>query len=303
MMSVAIELLVSRWLEIVNPPGVNWGKFASDGGVRGLGYMQEMLAAVASLDDVVGALDIEDRFRTLRASEGAGSLAELGNALALAAPGAADASDRGLSDVTLGQALTMSGDALKDAVATMAAYAANGAQLHFDGVMFDALNSEFATDEEVMDHADSVVRSCRSFRSLFDSGALNEIRRQDPDASVAGLGFAALAIPVWMLVVAGTFLILGLAYLFWSTHRSSVLQDKVVAWCDQLIVRDPGAATACIKSLQNMQNDTLASLTDPIQQVVKWLGIGLCVYVGILAMPGLVKAGAEIMRSRKGAPA
>lgn len=292
MISSAVEELVLRWRDIIAPPGLDWASL--EGGVEGTAYLQALLQEVSVIYDVVGKLDIEAQYRTLRVEQARASLDELIGALNQASLPALEAIKNDVWDLSVNDALQMSKEGLKNAMATMAAYAANGAQLHFDGVMYQGIVMGRITPAEVQEHANLIARMAQTLSRLEREGALDEIRRQ---TAMAGLG--AIVIPAWMLIVAGVFLVMGIAYLVWSTHRASVLQDQVVSWCDNLIKNDPENAGQCIDAVRAMQNDSLNNLFAPIQSVVKWLGVGLLVYVAALAAPALIKGVAQVARSTK----
>ena len=292
-MNPAVVELALAWEAQAAPQGLPWQSLPE--GVVGQGYLDAMIREMSAFFDVIGRIDVEARYRTVRAAEGRTSIAELTRALEAVAGDALNAIRENVWELSPNDALEISREAMKDALATIAGYAANGAYLHLDGAMYQGLMEGRFTTEEVRQHADDVTKIMQTFVKLDRDGAFDEIRRQEP---TAGLGIA-FAIPVWMLVVAGVVLILGVAYLVWSTTRAAKLQDKVVAWCDQLIAQDPANAGACIDSLQEMQNDSLSQLFKPAQDVVKWLGIGLLAYVALLAAPSVMKGAVGLVRSRK----
>lgn len=296
-MSDIIEMLAAKWQAIANPAGVDWPRYAADGGVLGTAYLEELMSAVGAtpatgLYDVVGGLDIEQRYRELRASDARAALTGLTVALKEQGAEMLEAANAGIFELPFQQALKMSRETMKDAIATMAAYTANGISLHLDGVIRDGLALGEISEAEAMEHADTVVRNCRTFTQMFEDGVFDEIER--PPA-VSGLG--VFVIPAWMVVVGFVVLALGLGYLAWSTYRASVLQDRIVAWCEKLIATDEKNAENCIKSLNSMQSDALANLFGPVNDVVKWLGIGLVVYVAILAAPTAIRGLVEAKRS------
>jgi len=293
-MNPAVVELALAWEAQAAPRGLPWASLPE--GVMGSQYLDVMIQEMSAFFDVIGRIDVEARYRTVRAQEGRTSLADLSSALQGVAGDALNAMSDNIWELSPNEALQISREAMKDALATVAGYAVNGAYLHLDGVMYQGLTEGRFTTTEVQAHADDVTKVMQTFVRLDGDGAFDEIRRQEP---TAGLGVAPLAIPVWMLVVAGVVLILGVAYLIWSTTRAAKLQDKVVAWCDQLIAADPANAGACIESLQEMQNDSLSQLFKPAQDVVKWLGIGLLAYVALLAAPSVIKGAVGLVRSRK----
>jgi len=295
-MDPAVVALAEASVETHAPAGLNWSR-APDG-VMGTAYLDLMMREFSAFLDVVGKLDIEERYREIRASEGRAALNELSSALNKVATDTLDAVGESVWELAPGKALAVSKEGLKNAVATVAGYAANGLYLHLDGVMFQGLNEGVLTSPEVKEHADQVTRIFQSFVSLDSSGAFNEIYRQEAQA---GLGIAPLAIPAWMLVVAGVVLVLGLAYLVWSTYRASTLQDKVVAWCDKLIADNPSNAGRCMDSLENMQNAGLDRLFSPLSSVIKWAGVGLLLYIAVLAAPPLLRGIGEFSGRRRSA--
>jgi len=104
-MDPALIALAEAYAANAAPKGVDWSK-APDG-VMGTAYLDVMLKEFGAFLDVVAELDIEQRYRDIRAAEGRVALSELTSALSKVSTDTLDAVEQSIWELAPG--LTPSG--------------------------------------------------------------------------------------------------------------------------------------------------------------------------------------------------
>jgi hypothetical protein len=294
-----VDILSDEYAALMDPPGIDWSKYDESGrelvgtgpdGYR-FSYLDEMMAAGSGFLDVLRTLGVTERYRALRDKEGREALTELFQAVQKSGDSVWQALKNGEFFLAADQALAMSGDQFANAVATMGAYAMNGAYLHYDGVLADLVSYGRMSTDEMREHADAVVRIFRTFPEVDRSGGFDALREP---RGASGIGFDpvtlfGVAVPAWLIAVLGVAAVLGLVFLLHQVFVASRVQDRAMTLCEKLAETDPDAAVACVKAATDMPNAGLAKLFEPITTVAWLAGVGLVVYIGALSLPHLVR--------------
>jgi len=290
-----IDQLAGIYDGIAGPRGISWDGLMSKGhGIEENGYdpayMDTMLQDGAKFFAVLGTLSqtFRDTYRNIEAKDARHAITQLMALVNQTGADVWDATKRGEWDVAVHfpQSLAI------DALATLAATAANGAYLHYDGVMEQAMRGGKVTGDEVMAHADSVVKAFRAFVDLDKNGHLDQFKTNPPATS--GMGGPELpAAAFYALAALGVVLVLGLCYLFYVWQIGSPITNKVIEYCDKLTeTGTPDDQRACIQALQSMEqngNSNLLNFMDGIlQPIVVVAAVGLAIYAGSVFLPILL---------------
>jgi hypothetical protein len=293
------EELSSMYDEMFGPPGIPWAGLTANGhgidvdGYDGA-YMEYMLKAGADFFAVIGKLNdtFLDKYKTLRADEGRTAITRISAVIEQAGADVWQAVKEGNWFATLAVPRTTTIDAL----ATIAAASANGAYLHYDGVMESAVRAGKLKPEEVMQHAQSVTKVFQTFVDLEKNGHLEDFKKNPP---VSGLGVAPLVI--WAIAVLGVAVVLGICYLVNVFMVAAPAQQKAIAWCDQLAKSgNKDDIMTCVNAAENMQkngNENLASVfKGALTPIVVVLAVGTALYMA----PYVLKGFAGLRTARAG---
>lgn len=289
-----IDQLATIYDQIAGPRGIAWdGLIAKGHGITENGYdptyMDTMLQDGGAFFGVLGGLSqrFRDTYRNIEAADARKAITQLMALVNQTGADIWDATKRGEWDaaVHFPQSLAI------DALATLAATAANGAYLHYDGVMEQAMRAGKVTPDEVMAHADSVVRAFRTFVDLNKNGHLDQFKENPPVAGIGGPEIPAAA--VYALAALGVVLVLGLCYLFYVWQIGSPITDKVIEYCDKLSKSGTqDDLRTCVQALQSMEQNGNSNLLNFMGDALKPVGIvlavGAVVYLGSLLLPGLL---------------
>jgi hypothetical protein len=291
---IFIDQLAGMYDQIAGPRGIPWdGLIAKGHGITENGYdpayMDIMLQDGAKFFGVVGGLSQEfrDTYRTIEAKDARHAMTQLMALVNQTGADIWDATKRGEWDAAVNFPRSLAVDAL----ATLAATAANGAYLHYDGVMEQAMLAGKITPEEVMAHADSVVRAFRTFVDLGRDGHLDQFKTQPATAGLRGPELPAAAI--YALAALGIVLVLGLCYLFYVWQIGSPITNKVIEYCDKLVkTGTPDDQRTCVQALQSMDakgnSNLLNFMGGMLSPLVTVAAVGLAVYIGSLVLPGIL---------------
>jgi len=286
------DQLASMYTDLASPPGIPWAGLVSQGhGISDNGYdpayMDVMLAEGAKFFGVIGQMSQEFRtkYSTIEASQARASMTQL---MALIDQTGADvwqATKKGDWSAAVNFPRSVSVDAL----ATLAASAANGAYLHYDGVMEAAMRAGKITPDEVMAHANSVVQTFQTFQDLNTNKHLDDFKQEPP---IAGMGNPVL-LAGWALAALGIVLVLGICYLVYVFKIASPIEQKVIEYCDKVSkTGTPADTQACVQALTSMQKDGNAGLLGfmgtILQPVVIVAAIGVAIWIGSMLLPGLL---------------
>jgi hypothetical protein len=267
--------------ELAGPPGIPWSGLVADGhGITENGYdpayMDTMLKASSDFFGVIGSLseDFIDKYRNLRADEGRASVTRLMAIIDQMGADVWQAVKAGdwTAFVALPRTTTV------DALSTIGAAAANGAYLHFDGVMESAMRAGKVTPEDVMQHATSVTKVFQTFADLDKNGHLAQFKKNAP---VAGLGLAPAIIAA--IAAVGVVLVIGVCYLFYVVKLAAPAQQKALEWCDK-VAKDGTKedAMACVNAAVNMEkagNQNLANVFGTaLAPIVTVVAVGAAFY-------------------------
>jgi hypothetical protein len=286
-----IEKLAGMYDDLVGPPGIPWdgliakGHGIDDNGFDGA-YQDLMLQEGAKFLGVLGKLSQEfrDKYRTIQAGDARHAMTQL---MALINQTGADvwqATKAGDWEASVHFPRSLAVDAL----ATLAASSMNGAYLHYDGVMENAMRAGKVTPDDVMAHANSLMQTWQTFVDLEKNGHLDQFKTT-PAAPAAGVG----ALPVlagWALAALGIVLVLGICYLVYVWQIGSPITDKVIAYCDKLsktgTADDMRNCIAAMQSIQKGGNPDLLGFMGSLLQPLAWVAaIGLGLYVASLVVP------------------
>jgi len=280
-----LEALAAEYDSLAGPPGIPWSGLIADGhGIEENGYdpayLDYMLRASTEFFTVLGQLtpEFRDKYRSLRADEGRASTARL---LAIIDQMGADvwqAVKNGDWDafVKLPKTTTL------DAFSTVAAAAANGAFLHFDGVMEAAMRAGKLTGGEVMQHATSVTKIFQTFVDLNKSGHLSDLK---PGVPTSGLGFEpTTTMIVAAIITIGVVVLMGFCYTMYVIKLAAPAQDKALAWCDKVSKEGTKEdAMACVNAAASMEksgNLELASVFGTaLSPIIAVIAIGAAFYM------------------------
>jgi len=300
-----MSALASMYDDLTGPPGIPWDSLIAKGhGITDNGYdgeyMQFMLAAGTKFFAVLGTMSQEfrDRYRTIEAKDARYAMAQLMALVNETGGQIWTATKNGEWDAAVHFPRSLAVDALS----TLAATAANGAYLHYDGVMEQALLSGKVTPDAVMAHADSLVRTFETFVDLDKGGHLDQFKTTPP-APTSGLGGPeAPLLAGWALAALGIVLMLGICFLFYTWQITSPTTDKVIEYCDKLSkTGTPDDQRACVQAMQNIQkngNSDLLGFMGKLLEPLAWVAaIGLGLYVASIVVPPM------LMARRHGAPA
>ena len=292
---IFIDQLAGMYEEIAGPRGIPWdGLVAKGHGIEENGYdgtyMDTMLQDGTKFFAVLGTLSqtFRDTYRNIEAKDARHAITQLMALVNQTGADIWDATKRGdwTAAVHFPQSLAV------DALATLAATAANGAYLHYDGVMEQAMRSGKVTADDVMAHADSVVKAFRTFVDLDKNGHLDQFKKNPPATS--GMGGPELpAAAIYALAALGVVLVLGLCYLFYVWQIGSPITNKVIEYCDKLTkTGTPDDQRACVQALQSMEQNGNSNLLNfmggILSPIVTVAAIGLAVYIGSLVLPGIL---------------
>lgn len=284
----AVERLGQQFADWAGLTGLPWDQYDEQGALLAdprFTYKDRLLELEKPFFDVVASLVIKEEYRDLRAAQGRAAITTLYNRLSAVSGNVWSALKNGAPILAYEEGVKIDKVMYKASLATIAAYAADGADLHYDGIMDDAVHLGKITPEDRERHADTVAQIFQAFVLLDEEGAFEDMKSSRP---VAGVGVAPLAAG-WVIVLVVA--ILGLCYLVWAVFIASKTQDKVVEWCDKLIEQGgTEQAQYCVESLQNMQNESLAQLFTPLNKVAVVAGIGLVAYLGVMMMPSVVQS-------------
>lgn len=279
-----IEKLYEYYDELMGPPGIPWPKLVADGhgiDVNGYdpAYMDYMLTAGTDFFRVIGTLSAEfiDKYKTLRSDEGRASMTTLTAVVEQAGNDVWQQIKQGNWDAVavLPRTTTV------DAMATIAASAANGAYLHYDGVMEAALRAGKITSDELVAHASSVTKIFQTFSDLDKTNHLGTLREQPP---VATSGPEMPLLAGWALATLGIVLFIAVCYLitvFWVTAPA---QKKALEWCQKVVDQGTKEDTmACASAAQSMQQHANADMMDffksAVTPIVAVLAVGAAFYM------------------------
>lgn len=289
-----IDQLAGMYDEIAGPRGIPWdGLIAKGHGIEENGYdgtyMDTMLQDGAKFFAVLGTMNqtFRDTYRGIEAKDARYAITQLMALVNQTGADIWDATKRG--DWTV--AVHFPQSLAVDALATLAATAANGSYLHYDGVMEQAMLAGKVSPDEVMAHADSVVKAFRTFIDLDKNGHLDQFKSQPATAGLQGPELPAAAI--YALAALGVMLVLGACYLFYVWQIGSKITNKVIEYCDKLTKSGtPDDQRACIQALQSMEQNGNSNLLNfmggILQPIVTVAAIGLAVYIGSLVLPGIL---------------
>ena len=290
-----IEKLAGFFADLAGPPGIPWsGLIAKGHGIEENGYdpayMDLMLAESTKFFGVIGSLsqDFKDKYRTIENSEARKAVTQM---MALIDQTGTDVW-QAVKDGDFSATVNLPASVSSDVFATFAASAANGAYLHFDGVIEAAMRAGKLTPEEVMNHADWVMKSFQTFEYLGANGHLDEFKDSAPTPT-SGLGLAPVVLG--LLIALGIVVVLGMCYLYYIHSIAEPAQNKIFAWCDQLAAK-PGSTDedlrSCIAAATSMQANGNSSLTNFMGDMLKPLstiaGIGLAIWLASIVVPPLL---------------
>lgn len=293
------EQLSSMYDELMGPPGIPWAGLAADGhaiDVNGYdpAYMDYMLKAGAEFFGVIGSLNdtFIDKYRTLRADEARTAITRISAVIEQAGADVWQAVKEGDWDAVLALPKTTTIDAL----ATIAASSANGAYLHYDGVMESAVRSGKLRSDEVMAHAQSITKIFQTFVDLDKNGHLGDFKKHQP-VPTSGLGTPPLIVAA--IIALGIALVLGICYLVNVFMIAAPAQRKAIEWCDQLAKGGSKEdIMTCVTAAENMQkngNDALASVfKSAVMPIATVLAVGTALYM----LPHVLK-GVQGLRAAK----
>lgn len=276
--------LAGLYDELMGPPGIPWSGLVADGhGITENGYdpayMDYMLKASFAFFDVVGKLspDFREKYRTLRADEGRASTTRLMAIIDQMASDIWQAVKNGDWDAFVALPRTTT----TDAFATVAAAAANGAYLHFDGVMEAAMRAGKLTPEDVVQHATSVTKVFQTFVDLDKNGHLEDMKKPTP---VAGMGFEPTTTMIVAIAVLGVVVVIGFAYIFYVIKLASPAQQKALEWCDKVAKEGSKEdAMACVNAaasiVKNGNLDLMGVFSSALSPIFVVLAIGAAFYM------------------------
>jgi len=287
-----LKELADMYDELTGPPGIPWAGLMADGhGITENGYdpayMDYMLRAGSDFFGVVGALgpDFVTKYRTLRADEGRASVTRIMAIIDQMSADVWEAVKDGDWDAFVALPRTTS----TDAFATLAASAANGAYLHYDGIMEAAMRAGKVTPEEVMQHATSVTKAFQTFVDLDKNGHFDDFKKK---SQVAGLGIAPAIIAA--IVAVGIVLFLGLVYLIYVVKLAAPAQQKALEWCDK-VAKDGSKedAMACVNAAVSMQKNGNLNLSNvfgtALAPIFTVLAIGAAFFMAPYVIQGIRK--------------
>lgn len=284
-----VDKLASLYDGLAGPPGIPWdGLVAKGHGIAEGGfdpeYQQLLLEESFKFFGVIGTLnaDFREKYSTIETSQARSAVTRL---IALVNQMGADIWDavkHGNISATIDLPASIAGDVF----ATFAATAANGAYLHFDGVMESALLGGKITVEEVQAHAQSVMQMFQTFVDLDKNGHLDHFKAAQP---TSGLGMT------WAVAAVAIVAVLGVCYLLYVWQIAAPVQNKVFEWCDKLTTKADASDAdlrACVAAATSMTEHGNGSLGNFLGDALKPLGvviaIGAAVYIGSLILPSML---------------
>lgn len=294
-----VDQLASMYDTLSSPRGIAWdGLIANGHGITENGYdpayMDTMLQDSTNFFTVMGGLsqDFRTKYSTIEGTDARYAMTQL---LALVNQTGADVWDAAKQG-NWGATFQFPQSLAIDALATLAATAANGAYLHFDGVIEQAMRSGKITADDAMAHADSVVKVFRTFVDLNKNGHLDQFKTPAAPAAAppatSGLGGPELpAAAIYALAALGVVLVMGLCYMFYVWQVGAPITDAVIAYCNK-ITASGGDASACVQSLQSMAQNGNSSLLNfmggILQPIATVAAIGLAIWIGSMILPGVL---------------
>jgi hypothetical protein len=253
---VFVEQLSSMYDEMAGPPGIPWAGLTADGhSLEENGYdpayMDYMLKAGAEFFAAIGTLnaDFLTQYKTLRDNDARASISRI---MAVLEQSGADAW-QALKAGNMDKVFALPRATTTGSLATIAASAANGAYLHYDGVMEAALRDGTIKPAEVAAHANAVTKVFQTFADLNKNGHLDALKQTPPTTSTPTSGFGVvpeiLAAVGWEVAVFGVVLVAGLCYLVYIFWVALPTQKKVLDWCDKVAkTGTPEQTMACVNA-------------------------------------------------------
>lgn len=280
--------------ELAGPPGIPWAGLTANGhGIEENGYdpayMDYMLKSGGEFFGVIGTLsdEFKSKYRTLRADEGRASTTRLMAIIDQMGADVWQAIKNGNWDafVALPRTTTV------DAFSTVAAAAANGAYLHYDGVMEAAMRAGKITGEEVMQHANSVTKVFQTFVDLDKNEHLGDLKKQKP---VAGLGFEPTTTMVVAIAVLGVVVVIGFCYIFYVIKLGAPAQQKALEWCEKVAKEGSKEdSMACVNAAVNMEKNGNLNLANvfgtALAPIFVVLAIGAAFFMAPTVIQGIRK--------------
>lgn len=287
--------LAGMYDELMGPPGIPWSGLVADGhGIEENGYdptyMDYMLKAGSEFFSVIGGLspDFKNKYRNLRADEGRASTTRLMAIIDQMATDIWQAVKNGDWDAFVALPKTTT----TDAFATVAAAAANGAYLHYDGVMEAAMRAGKLKPDEVVQHATSITKVFQTFVDLDKNGHLEDMKKPTP---VSGMGFEPTTTMIVAIAVLGVVVVIGFAYIFYVIKLAAPAQQKALEWCDKVAKEGTKEdAMACVNAAVSMQksgNEALANVFGTaLAPIFTVLAIGAAFYIAPFVVRQFQKA-------------
>jgi hypothetical protein len=285
--------LADMYDELAGAPGIPWAGLTADGhGIEENGYdptyMDYMLKDGAEFFGVVGSLgpDFVAKYRTLREDEGRASVTRIMAIIDQMGTDVWQAVKDGDWDafVALPRTTTV------DAFAALAAAAANGAFLHYDGIMEAAMRAKKLKPAEVVSHANNVTKVFQTFVDLDKNGHFADLKKKPPP--VAGLGLAPALIAA--IVAIGVVLLLGLCYLIYVIKLAAPAQQKALEWCDKVAKEgskeDAMACANLAASMEQKGNPLLGNIfAQALTPIFVVLAIGAAFWIAPTVIQGIRK--------------
>jgi hypothetical protein len=294
---VFIEKLSEMYDEMAGPPGIPWAGLTADGhSLEENGYdpayMDYMLKAGAEFFAAIGQLneDFITQYKTLRDDQARASISRIMAVLEQSGADAWQALKAGNMDKVFALPRTTTTGSL----ATIAASAANGAYLHYDGVMEAAMRDGSIKADEVASHANAVTKVFQTFADLNKTGHLDALK-QKPPAPTPAAGFGVLpeilAAVGWEVAVLGVVLFAGCCYLVYIFWVALPTQKKVLDWCDKVSkTGTPDQTLVCVNAAISAEKNGNPGLGGVFGSFIKPLVAVAVVGASLYIAPYIIKS-------------